>query len=259
MNDENLTQGSGIEQNGEYGESPEQLSQSEAMTGVLTSPGETYETISKTPKKNYWIIPVLITLLAGVIATFLFMQDAELVNKTMEKQRKTMQESFDKNVKEGKMKQEDADKAMEGMDPKGMMFKIFGYGFAVIGPFLIFFILSLSYLILLKIMKAQFEFSNVMNVVGLSMLIMAIASLIGIVISIFKGEMSGLGLSLFSSEESAGAKVYGLLSRIDVFSIWFYIVVGIGLSKIAKLETVKSIVIAFVPYIVYILVTFIFA
>lgn len=134
MSEEDLTN---PEQNLVPPEQFEELSKADAMAGVFTAPGETYETIANTPKQNYWIIPVMIAIVAGIIGTFLFMQDAQLVGNVMDKQKKKMQEQFDKNIKEGKMTQEDADKAMESMNPKGTFFKIIGFGGSVIGPFLI--------------------------------------------------------------------------------------------------------------------------
>ena len=65
----------------------EQLSNTDAMAGIFTSPSETFETIADTQKKNYWLLPMIISILIGLVTTFLFMSDAELVSKTMEKQK----------------------------------------------------------------------------------------------------------------------------------------------------------------------------
>ena len=252
MSEENYTN---PEQTPEPQEQFEEFSKADAMAGVFTAPGETFETIAAGPKKNYWIIPVLITIVVGIISTFLFMQDAELVSSTMEKQKKKMAEQFEKNVKEGKMTQEDADKAMESMNPAGTFFKIIGFGGAVIGPFIILFILSLLYLVMLKIFKAEFEFVNVLNVVGLAMLITAIGSLISIVVSVLKGEMSSVGLGLVLSQDTVGEKVHTLLTKLDAFSIWFYVVVAIGLSKIAKVDMIRSASIVFGLFLLYVVAT----
>jgi len=233
----------------------EELSNTDAMSGVITAPGETYETIANTPKKNYWLLPVIIFIIVNLVATFLFMSDKELVNKTMEKQTEAMREQFDKNVKEGKMTQEDANKAMESMNPAGIIFKAIAFGGAVIGPFVMLLLLSVVYLLGLKIMKVQFDFTNLLNVVGLALLIVAIGNLISIVISVLKGDMSSVGPGLLVSEESVGKKVYGLLTKLDVFSIWFYVVVAIGLSKIARIDMTKSASLAFGVWIAYVVIT----
>ncbi|MDZ4711600.1 MAG: Yip1 family protein [bacterium] len=236
-------------------EDHEELSKGDAMAGIFTAPGETFETITNTPKKNYWLIPVLICVAVGLIATVLFMQDAELVAKTMEKQKQKMQEQFQKSVKEGKMSQEDADKTMESMNPKGTFFKVIGFGGAAIGPFIILFILSLIYFVILKIMKSPVEFANVLNVVGLALLITAIGSIVSTVISVLKGEMSGINPALLLSEASVGEKMHSLLSKLDAFSIWFYVVISIGLSKVAKIDMIKSAAMVFGIFILYVVLT----
>ena len=233
----------------------DQLSVSDAITGVITAPGETFETIANTPRKNYWIIPVLISIVLGLISTFMFMQDAELVDKLMDKQKNKMREKFEESIKQGKMTKEDADKAIESMNPKGTFFKIIGFGGAAVGPFIILLLLSVVYLIALKIMKAQFEFTNILNVVGLALLIATVGNLISMVVSIIKGDLSTLGLSLFISESSAGEKMYSLISKIDIFYIWFYVVIAIGLSKIARIKMLKSVIVVFFVWIVYLTVS----
>ncbi|MBK8381798.1 MAG: YIP1 family protein [Ignavibacteria bacterium] len=249
--EKNLQQSPGLQSSGQY----EQLSNADAMSGIFTAPGETFETIANTPKKNYWILPVLVAVVIGLISTFLFMQDAELTSKTMDKQKEKMREKFQESVQQGKMTQEDSDKALESMNPSGMMFKVFGFGGAVVGPFIILLLLSVFYLIALKIMKGQFDFTNILNVVGLAMLIGSIGSLIAVVISVLKGNMVTIGPSLLFSEESVGQKIYTLLTKIDLFSIWFYAVIAIGLSKVGRVSIFKSSAVVFGLWIVYILVS----
>src|SRR6188474_1668692 len=157
MSEENLTTD---ENSSEPEFQNEQLTNTEAMSGVFTAPGETYEIIANTPKKNYWLLPVVIFIAINLISTFLFMSDAELVSKTMEKQSAAMREQFEKNVKEGKMTQEDANKAMESMNPAGIFFKAIAFGGAIIGPFIMLLLLGVVYLLGLKVMKAQFDFTN---------------------------------------------------------------------------------------------------
>lgn len=252
MNEENNTN---LEQSSEEEFQNEPLTNSDAMSGVITSPSETFETIVNSPKKNYWIIPVLISIVVGLASTFLFMQDAELVGRTMAKQKEKMMEKFEEDMKDGKMTQEQVDQAMESMNPKGIFFKILGYGGSAVGPFIVLLLLSVIYLIALKIIKAETDFSNILNVVGLALLIGAIGNLISIVISILKGNMSTIGPSLIMSESSVGEKMYALLTKIDVFSIWFYTVIAIGLSKVGRTSVTKTATVVFGIWIVYILVS----
>lgn len=103
---------------------PVQLSVGEAISGTLTEPSETFETISATPRRNYWLVPVLITIALSLVSTFLFMGDAELVQSVMDKQKSKLEADFDKNVKEGKMSREEADKALDSINPESSFSKL---------------------------------------------------------------------------------------------------------------------------------------
>ena len=256
MNEENNTDfENNTEDNIETSDQFEQLSKADAMSGVITEPGETFETIAGSPKNNYWLYPVLIAVVLSILSSFLFMRDPELARNTMDKQKAKMSERFEKDIKDGKMKQEEADNAMESMNPNSTFFKIMGYVGAIVGPFLILFILSIVYLIILKIMKSDVEFINIMNVVGLAMLISAAGGILAIVISILKGNMMGVGLGIFLSEETVGEKGFTFLNKLDVFTIWFYVVIAIGISKVARISMVKSATIVFGLFIIYAVVT----
>lgn len=241
----------------------EEISKTEAMAGVFTSPTDTFNSIAATPKKNYWLMPVLVCIALGMISTFLFMGDAELTSKTMDKQREAVRKQFDEKVKDGSMTREQADQSLEQsekfMDPNSVFFKLMGYAGTIVGPFIVLLILSLLYFIILKIMKIAPDFINIMNVVGLAMLITGLGNLIGVVISILKGELTGAGLGLAFSEATVGPKVYGLITKIDIFNIWYYVVVGLGLAAITKMEKSKAIPVAFIPFILYLFITFLFA
>lgn len=233
----------------------EQLTQTDAMSGTLTSPSETFETIAHTPLKNYFIIPVIISVILGLVSSFLFMSDKELVGKTMDKQKEKMMEKFEQNIKDGKMTREDADKAMESMNPEGMFFKLIAFGGAVLLPFLTLLILSTIYLIILKLMKANFEFKNILNVVGLAMIISAVGGLLSIIISVLKGDLTTIGPGLFLNESSTGEKLYSLLLKIDLFTIWFYAVIAVGLSRISRTDILKTAPFVFGLWIIYIIAT----
>ena len=238
MNEENL-------QNSSSGETinnaqAEPISKSDAMAGVFTEPGDTFEQIARGPKENYWIIPTLIFIAASVIATFIFFSDSELVSKVMSDRLAETEASMEEKVRDGSMSREDADNAIEQtkvfLDPTSTMSKIIGFSMGIILPFITLFVLAGVYMLGLKIMKSGVEFYNVLNVVGLGFLITAIGTIIGTVISVLMGDFKTLGLSLLASSDSVGSELYSFMTAIDAFAIWYYAVVSIGLSKVGKIK-----------------------
>lgn len=67
--------------------------------------------------------------------------------------------------------------------------------------------------------------------------------------------MSSIGLGLILSEEAVGDKLHSFLNKLDVFSIWFYVVVAIGLSKVARIDMIKSASVVFIIFLLYAVVT----
>jgi len=236
------------EQIPEEQEEQEELSKIEAITGIFTEPGNTFESINKV-SKNYWLLPMIITIVLGLITSFLFFSDSEIAEKVMDKQTKKAREKMEENVKSGKMSQEQANDALEKtekfMNPNSLFFKLIGYIGSAIGNIVLLFILSLIYLIFLKIMKAQFTYLNLLNVIGLAMVISGIGGLLNIVLSILTGDLSTLSLGLILKASSVGEEFHGFLNKIDIISIWFYIIISIGLVKIGKIKPAVSYVTVF--------------
>ncbi len=237
----------------------EVISKTDAMIGVITEPSNTYEEVAKTEGRNYWILPILIGVVLGLIGSFIFMSNNELMSSVMDKQKQKMEKQMDEKVKKGEMSAADKEKAVEQsakfMDPKGMFFKLIGFGGALVGPFILLFVPSVFYLIGLKIFKADFVFSNILNVVGLAYIIAAIGGILGIVLSVVMGTMVSPGLALVLKEEMVGPKVFALVSKIDLFTIWEHIVIMIGLAKIGKIPTSKSAILVFGIWFIYIAIS----
>jgi ABC-type multidrug transport system fused ATPase/permease subunit len=240
-------------------EEPQELSQMDAISGIFTEPGNTFNTIMKFPKRNFWLLPVIILVLTSIVSSFLFFSDAELVSKMMDKQKMKMREKMQESVKEGKMSQQQANEAIERaekfMDPNGLFFKITGFAGAVVAPFIMLFVLSVIYMLLLKMFKANFEFTNILNVVGLSLIVSAIGSIIGIVLSIVMGDLTSVGLALAFKADAVGETFHGLFMKLDVFTIWFYVLVAIGLVRVAKIKPVISYSIVFGLWVIWLVIT----
>jgi len=255
-NQESTEQSSSVE------EQLEQLSISEAITGVITGPEETFDTMVKTKKKNYWIVPVLLSIVIGIVVTFIFFRDTQLMSGIMDKQRSQLEKRMEEQVKSGKMSPEQSKQAIESaekfMDPKSVFFQVIGFGGAAVVPFLMLFVLSLVYLLLLKIFKADVDFGNLLNVVGLPMIITIIGSIISLVLSIVMGTVSTLSPALILNEGMVGSKMAEFLTKVDLISIWYYIAVSIGLSKIARISSGKSYGIVFGVWVFWIVASSLF-
>lgn len=236
----------------------ENITLGDAMAGIFSEPGETFEAVKNSTKKNYWLIPLLIVIVVTILATFLVMRDEELSASINEKQSKAMEEQFDKAVKEGKMTREDANKQIEQSKKfmSGPMMLVIGTGFSLIMVLVFFFFKSLLYWAGLKPFKSIALYTDVMNVVGLAGLITAIQTVVNTVIAVVTGKlMANIGPSLFLSEASMGKQMYALFAHMDVLNFWYLIILGIGLARVSNVKSSITFSLVLILWIIWVMLT----
>lgn len=236
------------------------ISLSDAMSGVFTEPGVTFTEVGKSTKRNYWVVPIIILIIVTIASSFFVMRDEELSSEIKEKQKVAVKERFDEAVKKGSMTQEQANEQMEKMDKffdkSSPFFIISTTLFPAITIILLFFIKGIIYWGGLKILKAQIGYMMVICVLGLTSLIDSIQTLIGTVLAIITGKLrANIGLGLLFTEEAVGKNLMKLFGHIDVFNIWYFIVLGIGFAMAGKINTSKSLILVFGLWIIWVLLT----
>lgn len=230
----------------------------DAMAGVFSEPGNTFISVKRAVKKNYWLLPLLIVIIVSILSSFLVLRDEELSSAIRDKQKTAMMEQMDKAVKEGKMSREDADKQLEQSQKfmSGSMMMVFGIIASFFAVVIFFFLKSLIYWGSVKIFKGTAGFKDVLNVVGLAGLITSIQLIIDTVLAVLTGKlMSNIGPILLFSEEAVGKSMFKVIANFDLINIWYLIIVGIGLAKVSDLKSSKTISIVFVLWIIWVLLT----
>lgn len=220
----------------EASEEPSRLGPAQRLVGTLLSPGETFQDMNRKPT---WIIPMVISIICSVAFIWFVLSHFE------DGWRHFMQ------------------KAMEGRGgpaPTGQdlerVFMITKWGYLVFaGVFAIILIFATAGIFALgmMLMQAQTTFKKVLSVVtwswaatGIMQVIVTIASVLA------RGseptgdfnprEMGGLSAANLASfmPEGTSAFIKGLAGAVDVFSIWFLILVTIGLTAVAGSRKIKS-------------------
>jgi hypothetical protein len=236
-----------------------QLSAIDAVSGTIMSPGETFETIDTAPKRNYWLISILICIILGLISSFLFLNDNEIVDKIMDKQKEKLHQTMDEKVKSGQMSREEANIAIEQaekfMNPEGLFFKISAMGGSIITPFITMLVFSLIGIIIIKILKGNFIYLNLLNVISLSMIIAAAGDLINMFLSVITGDLTSVGLAPILKSSGIPDYINIALISLNVFKVWSLVVMSIGIAKIGKVKVMPVMIIILVVYIIYSFVT----
>jgi hypothetical protein len=251
---------SGAESTEEQTTPQEDISLSDAITGVITDPSGTFEAVKASSKKNYWIIPILIFIVLYVASSFLVLNDEDLYTEIKTKQTTAVKERLDNAVKDGKMSREKANEQLETIDKQMSKSNPIFYVFAAVGPifttFIILFLEGLVFFGVLKIFKGTATYMNILSVLGLAAIIECIQVIIDTVLAIVMGKLnSNIGPSLLFKADSVGENMFKFIVHFDVITIWLLIVAGIGLAKVSQLKTSLTMPVVFVLWLIWISLT----
>ena len=235
----------------------EDISLSDAMTGVFTEPRAAFEGVRDSKKRSYWLVPTILIIIFTIVASFLVMNDEELYSEIKQMQHDAVVKRLEERVKEGKMSQEQMDEAVERTekftDKSSPFFLISTILGPLIGGFIILFLRSLILWLVLKVFKGAVSYMLVVCVTGLAGLIDIISTVINTVLAIITGRlMVNIGPSLLFTKDSVGENMMKFISHFDLITIWYLIVLGIGLSAVSGLKNSKTMPAVFVLWLIWV-------
>jgi hypothetical protein len=104
---------------------------------------------------------------------------------------------------------------------------------------------------IIKIFKGQGKYKQILSISGYAAVISLLATIVSIITARVTGVFSDVSFTSIASllPEMKGSFIYGMAKMIEVFSIWQYAVIAIGITAVSKLSKKK----------VYIIVACIFA
>jgi len=223
-----------------------ELSHSDKMIGIFTEPAKTYEYISNHPIRTIdWFLPFVLLLTVVTITQFLLMSNKEIHFQIVDKQMTKMQQNYNKLVSEGKMTQDEADKQlstiqdrMQKFGPVQMIFTVVG---VFIGGFIVFFIMCGIYYLFAKfVLKGEGSYNSVLVASGMTSYIAIIQVIIAAILAFAFGRLfSDTSVAAFLDSDKTTLLGF-VLSKLDVFSIWAYIILSIGLAKMFKSRNISA-------------------
>ncbi len=243
-----------------------ELNHTDKIAGIFTEPVKTFETTSKFPAKTIdWLLPVFLFVLFLAFQQIIYHSNPNTAYQLRQKQMEAINKNLNSAVESGKMTKEQAnqqrnmiEERMEKMGGIGLVFQIVGIFIAI---FIIFFIMAAIYFLLAKfILKGDGSYTSALVASGLSFYIGILAVIIITAISFFTGKIY-LDTSVASFVGADKSNIGGwLLAKLDVFTIWSFVVFAIGLAKMFKSSSIqKYIVMVFGVWIIGGLILFFLA
>ncbi|MCX7876415.1 MAG: YIP1 family protein [Melioribacteraceae bacterium] len=226
-----------------------ELTHTDKLVGIFTEPVKTFDKISKFPTKTVdWIIPILIVIVFVILSQFLMLSNPEIKRQQQDKMMERVEKQFDEAVKKGQMTKEQADTQLEAMQEnmgQANIFQTIGIIVGVpFGMFIVFFVVTGFFLLVMKFgLRSDITYSGVMVSYGLTMYIAAIETIVMAILALAMSKfLTGVSVAdLMGIEKNTISGFF--LGKLNPFSIWFYIIFGIGLAKFSKSDDVKKYII----------------
>jgi hypothetical protein len=238
----------------------ENITLSDAMSGVFAEPRRTFEAVKASTKRNYWLVPILISIIVTLIASYLVINDEELYSEIKTMQTEGARKRLEKAVKDGNMSQEQMNEQMEqiekAMDKAGPIFLTFAILGPIVGAFFVLFFRGIVFWGAVKILKGTATYMMVICVLGLISLIDAIQTVVNTALAILTGRLqANLGLGLIFTKEAVGESMMKFLGHFDLFNFWYLIVLAIGISAVSDMKTPKSMIAVFTLWLIWIVLS----
>jgi hypothetical protein len=212
---------------------------------IYTSPSKTFTKLSEKPK---WLIPLIIVVIVSILLSLV-----ALSRTNWDEQKAKVREMLEKR----NVPQERIDKTMDAMNPKtGLIRGIIAMFIATPLGILIF---TLVLNLLLPLLGISGLFKKTFAVTTHSALVRVPGAMVKAILMFIKGSSDiSTSLMLFLPKMAHQGFVYGLFSRIDFFTIWELILVGLGLKVLFNISGKKSYYVVFGLWLLYIIISSIF-
>jgi Yip1 domain len=232
-----------------------EMSFSDKIVNVISAPGELFLYVAREGKKSAnYSIPLLLSIVVSIIFMFVVFSQPAVKDQMAEQQDKVMQQQVEK----GKMTAEQYEKAKEFTPKPGSpIFLIAGTVGVVFVMLILVFGSAFAYWLVGKYaFKTIVPYGKVAEVVGLSLYVMIIGSIVTMIIAVAMGSINaGPHLGLLVGSFDPTNRMHKLLASINIFTIWNLVVVAIGLSKIFSITEAKAYITVGVLWVLYIVAT----
>ena len=216
-----------------------ELSHSDKLVGIFSEPGKTFESIAKFPIRTIdWVLPVLAMLVVVIISQIIMMGNPQIKAEMKQKQIDAIEKRFQEAVDKGTMTKEEAESQLQTTEDQmdkmsGTIGKVFTAISILVFGFLAYLVIAGFYFLIIKfIFKADGTFQHVLVTTGLTSYIGIISMVLVTIFALVTGKMARdvSVATLFSVDTKTF--VGFLLAKLDVFSIWVYFVIALGMTKL---------------------------
>jgi hypothetical protein len=215
---------------------PPQMSVAGRMMNILAAPADVFDDIKNSPPAtSNWLIPVVVLVLVGWLCSGIILSQEVFRNQVSQLVEKNIQAQIEKSH----MPEQQADMARKIGE---ISWKV---NVAVAPAILAFAIPFLWGLFLWfvgrKVFKAHLPFMKAVEIAGLTSTIGILEAVTKTLLIFVTGNiMASTSLALFVKDFNPQNTTHGLLSVVNIFTIWVLVVRAIGFARITNVTTGKA-------------------
>jgi len=206
------------------------------LTNVFVAPGEVFDEIKASPPQPInWVVPLILSMVVGVIYTLVVFSQPAISQKMREAQ----EEKFQELVEAKKMTQQDADRTIAIVQKAT---KIMAPVFAIVGSAAMLFLSALIFWAVgLRALHGNFSYMKAVEALGLASMISILGAIVAMLLAVIYGNMMmTLGPALLIKPFDAANKVHRILSALNVMSLWYVAVASIALARLSGSSFAKA-------------------
>ncbi|MEG8946231.1 YIP1 family protein [Rosettibacter firmus] len=220
-----------------------ELNHTDKLVGVFTEPINTFSKISVLGSKvSDWLIPLFIFIIAAILSNILMMSNPVIKASVIQKQMEQFEKNLNNAVEKGQMTESQKEAQLETIRERMERGGIANYIINAIGitiiTFITFFIVSgVFYLFVKLILKGNGTYKDAMTSYGLPYYVLIIQIIVMVILAFATDKFyTSTSVGAFIETERSSISHF-ILSKLDIFSIWFYALVSIGFGKMFKSES----------------------
>jgi hypothetical protein len=214
------------------------------LLNVFAIPGEVFEVVKASRVSiGNWLVPMLLSgVVLALMAVVVVSQPA--MQKQMHERFEQQAKVFQQEVKAGKMKQAEVDRALaltRAIIAPPVLRLLFGAGGALLGVARVFWWALVLWLLGRLFLKVRLNYFKTLEVAGLAVMVGVLGGVVTLLLMVNLPRLFATsGLAQAVSDFDPLGKSPLLLAAANVFSFWLIGVLSVGLARLARVPLLRA-------------------
>ena len=224
------------------------------LLNVFAIPGEVFAGVKASRLSiGNWLVPALLSAVVAVL-TAIVVVSQPTIQRQMHDLKERQAKALEQQVKAGKVKPADADRALavtRAITEPATLKVLGGMAAALISVARVFWWAFVLWLLSRLFLKVRLGYLKTLEVAGLALMISVLGAVVLLLLMVNLPKLFATpGLALAVSDFDASRKSHLLLGAANVFSFWFVGVLSVGLAKLAGVPFLRAAWLVFAAWII---------